>query len=369
MRYTREEACKAWLAYGGVSAETYSELMEAYGSAEGIYDQFDKTGGKFLRDRRVSARTIRLLAEQHDQVQMHHMLLTMQSSEMRLVSIDEIRYPDRLRNIPDPPALLFYRGDLDCLLGKSIGVVGARKASPQGVEATEQICRELSDAGVTIISGLAVGIDAAAHTGCLRGPSPTAGVLACGIDVDYPGEHTRLKEQMLRQGGVLITECPPGTPASRYVFQTRNRIISGLSKALVVMECRIKSGSMITVQHALDQGKEVYAHPGTPGSEWAEGTHQLLREGAIYFTSARDILEDLGWAGDAPAPRSAQNQPLPPMDEKQRRVYVLLSGGEMSFDQLAEKSGLTAGELSAALTMLQIAGLIRALPGKCFSRI
>jgi DNA processing protein len=187
--------------------------------------------------------------------------------------------------------------------------------------------------------------------------------------VDYPAENANLRTKIIREGGVLLSEYPPGIRANKYVFQARNRIISGLGKALLMMESRIQSGSMLTVQHALDQGKEVYAYPGLPGTEWAEGAHQLLREGANYFTSAEDILEDLGW--DKPSKHSIEARPaeLPPMSEEQRKVFRLLGQGELSFDQLADKTGLSPSAISTALTMLQMMGLIKALPGKCYSKV
>ncbi len=370
MRYTREDGCRAWLTYGLLRPDVLRELLDTYGSAEAIYEHIlREKSGAFLKKHRVSQGSIDALVKQSDEKRMHEMMVLMRDLEVGILSMDDARYPDALRHIEDPPPLLFYRGDPDCLMGKCLGVVGSRRASPQGVEVTRRICRELSDAGVTIVSGFAVGIDTAAHEGCLDGASPTAAILGTGIDVDYPAENMGLRERILNGNGVLLTEYPFGMRASKFVFQHRNRIISGLSKAVVMMECRIQSGSMLTVQHALDQGKDVYAYPGTPGTEWAEGAHQLLREGAMYFAYARDILEDQGWLNDAPLPTPVQKQALPPMDENQRKVYQQLGYGERSFDQLAAATALQTGELSVALTMLQMMGLIKSLPGKCYSRM
>lgn len=368
MRYTREDGCRAWLTYALMRADALKELLQDFGSAEAIYDRFAGTGSGFLKNR-VSEYGLAQLAAHCPRDKMHDMLLTMKRLNIGILSMNDERYPDRLRNIPSPPVLLFYRGNLDCLMGKCVAVVGSRKASLQGIDVTRKICRELSAAGVTVISGLAMGIDAAAHEGCLEGGSPTAAVLGCGLDVDYPIENLTLRESILEQGGVLLSEYPPGFRANKYVFQVRNRIMSGLGKALLLMESRIQSGSMLSVQHALDQGKEVFAYPGIPGSEWAEGAHQLLREGANYFTSAQDILEDLGWEADAPRPTAQQIKELPAMSDEQRQVFALLGKGEMSFDQLAAESGLATSALSIALTMLQMAGLVKAMPGKCYCRV
>ena len=307
MKYTREDGCKAWLTYGAFDADQLSQLLADFKTAEQVYDYFLTHGGTFLK-KYTSAYGIEQLKEHASRELMHEMLLTMQKHDMGVISQDAPDYPDSLRNIPSPPAILFYRGNLQCLRGKCISVVGSRHASVQGIEATKSLCAELSQNGVTIISGLAMGIDTAAHEGCLNGGSPTVAIMSCGIDVDYPIENAGLKEAIVEHHGVLLSEYPPGTRANRYVFQVRNRIISGLSRALVMMESRIQSGSMLTVQHALDQGREVYAYPGIPGTEWAQGAHQLLREGANYFTSAQDILEDLSWESPPAAPESTKKK-------------------------------------------------------------
>lgn len=368
MHYTREDGCRAWLTYGMFRAESLEALLEEYGSAEAIYDKFRKDGSTFLQPY-VNEYGISKLTEQAQRDKMHEMMVTMQKLEMGIMTQDDPDYPDSLRNIQAPPPLLFYRGDPSCLRGKCVAVVGSRKASPQGMAVTTRLCSELSSAGVCIISGLAMGIDTAAHEGCLEGGSPTAAILGCGIDVEYPIENVEMKERIVKNGGVLLSEYPPGCHANRHVFQVRNRIISGLAKALLMMESRIQSGSMLTVHHALDQGREVYAYPGVPGTEWAEGAHQLLREGANYFTSAQDILEDLGWDADVPILRTSQKTELPPMSEDQRKVFALLSQGEMSFDQLAAETGLPTPTLSVALTMLQMMGIIKAMPGKTYCRV
>ena len=367
MRYTREDGCRAWLTYALPRADALCDLLDEFGAAEPIYDKFVRSNGKFLK-KWISDYGIDQLKERATRERMHEMLLTMQRLNIGIIARSDMMYPDSLKQIQSPPGLLFYRGNLDCTMGKCVSVVGSRKASIQGVEATQKLCCDLSRAGVTFVSGLAMGIDAAAHEGCINGGSPTIAVLGCGIDVDYPLENVELKERIVEKDGLLLSEYPPGARAGKAVFQVRNRIISGLSKALVMMESQIQSGSMLTVHHALDQGKDVFAYPGIPGTEWAEGAHQLLREGATYFTSAKDILEDLGWEDDLPQPTTEQKQALPPLTDEQKRVFALLSRGDMSFDQLAFETGLATPALSIALTMLQMMGLVKSLPGKMYCR-
>lgn len=366
MHYDREDGCRAWLTYGQLQPDTIKELMDECGSAEAIYDRFLRSS-EFL-GKKIGQQQLALLQKQARPENMHNMMLTMSKANMGIIAMDDAGYPDALRDIPDPPVLLFYRGNLDCLMGRCVGIVGTRKALPSTIAATEQIARDLSQHGVTVISGLAMGIDSAAHRGCLDGPSPTAAVLGCGIDMDYPAGNADLREKIIQAGGVLLSEYPPGTPPIGWHFPVRNRILSGLCKGVIMMEARIRSGSMSTVQHALDQGREVFAYPGNIGSEWAEGAHQLLREGAAYFTSASDVLEDLDWLDDAPVTTPQQKAALPPLSPDQRKVYQQLAQCEQSFDQLAQSTGLDTPQLSGALTMLQILGLIRSLPGKIYGK-
>ena len=367
MKYTREDGCLAWLTYGTFQAEQLSRVLEDFGSAEKVYDRFMAHGGSFLK-KYCSDYGIEQLEEHASRQAMHEMMLTMQKHDIGVLTQQHDNYPDALRNIQGPPAILFYRGDLNCLRGKCISVVGSRHASVQGIEATKALCAELSRNGVTIVSGLAMGIDAAAHEGCLEGGSPTVAVMGCGLDVDYPAENNALREAIVKKRGVLLSEYPPGLRANKYVFQVRNRIISGLSRALLMMESRIQSGSMLSVHHALDQGREVYAYPGIPGTEWAQGAHQLLREGANYFTSAQDVLEDLGWEAATPV-AAAPKAELPALNNEQRLIYRHLSQGELSFDELADRTKLNTPALTVALTMLQMMGLVKALPGKSYALV
>ena len=368
MRYSREDGCRAWLTHAQVQPAVIRKILEDFGTAEKLYDQFVKDKGKCLKPYLPPAE-IDFLMEKAQPEAMHEMMVTMQKHGMGIIGMDDPRYPDTLRCIDDPPALLFYRGNLDCVMGKCIAIVGTRKAAPNTLEATRKIACDLSNAGVTIISGMAMGIDTAAHLGCLDGPSPTVALLGCGLDIDYPVNNHELKEKIVETGGLLLSEYAPGTPGIPWHFPVRNRMIAGLSRAVVMMEAQIRSGSMTTVNHALEQGKDVYAYPGNIGSEWAEGAHQLLREGASYFTSARDILEDMNWNDAAPAPSPKEKASLPPLSENQRKIFALLNQRDMSFDEIADATGFDAPTISGELTMLTILGLVKSLPGKIFGKV
>lgn len=368
MRYTREDGCRAWLTYGQINCTVLNEMLNDFGSAEAIYDRFTRHGSGFLKQRHISDTALSKLTERAAPDAMHQMMLAMQKQNIGIMGMQDALYPVSLHDIPMPPALLFYRGDPECLMGKCLTIVGTRTASPQIIETTRAISRDLSNAGVTVVSGMAMGIDAAAHEGCLQGSSPSAAILACGMTVDYPLENIEIREQIVRKGGVLLSEYPLDMRSSKGVFAGRNRLLSGVSRAVLMMESRIRSGCMLTVNHALEQGKDVYAYPGIPGTEWAEGAHQLLREGALYFTSAKDVLDDLDWDASAPI-QATQQKGLPPMSDDQRLIYTLLNRGEMSFDQLAAESGLSIPTISVSLTMLQMMGLVKAMPGKSYRRI
>lgn len=364
MRYTREDGCRAWLTYGLLPLRLLRELLDEYGSAEAVYDEFRRTGGAFLEEF-ASAESVRLLREQAEPDAMHRMMLTMQRLDVGVMHSSDRAYPELLRQIASPPGLLFYRGSLECLQERMLTIVGTRHASPQGLDTARTVARDLSRAGVVIVSGLAEGIDGAAHEGCLEGGAPTVGLCASGIDVDYPAGNHALKERIIAGGGLLLSEFPLGLPAFRQNFHIRNRLLSGISRGVVMIESRIKSGTMVTVQYALDQGRDVFAWPGVPGSEYAEGAHQLLREGARFFTTADDLLEDMGWH-DAPTPTREEKAALPPLSPDQQTVMQALRVGEQSMDQLAAVTGLETSTLSTALTLLQIMGLVRAMPGKTY---
>lgn len=366
MRYTREDGCRAWLAYGDIAPEPMAALLREHGSCEAVYDNFVRRGRAVLAPYAGPAQ-IDLLDSQSEPNAMHEMLLVMQKLDMGVITQEDEGYPPMLRNIDNAPMTLFYRGDPDILFGRCVTMIGSRSASRAGLNATKEIAQALSSVGVRIVSGLAAGIDSAALSGGLAGGSPVAGVLGCGLDINYPASNADLKERIVASGGVLLSEYPPGSPALPWHFPVRNRIMSGLSSAVLMMEGGIRSGSMTTVRHALDQGREVFAYPGEAGTPWAEGAHMLLREGANYFTSAQDVLEDMGWQREKPP--EPPGKALPPMSPEQKKIYALLHLGEMSFDQLASSTEMDPSSLSVALTMLQIMGLIESLPGKVYKAV
>ena len=276
-------------------------------------------------------------------------------------------YPHCLRELPDPPGILFYQGDTGCLKSqKSAAMVGSRAASYAGLKASRRISKDLSGNGVVIISGLAYGIDAECHRGCIEGGSPTIAVLGCGLDQMYPAENSRLKLDILAAGGLVLSEYAPGVKPIGHHFPYRNRIISGLAGVVILMEAKIRSGSMTTISHALKQGKEIYAYPGDPSSPLSEANRQLLREGAKYFSQASDILEDMNWLDNQShvGQNSDCSAPRLPEDPSESAVCRALIKGELGFDELVQSTGLTSSALMSTLTVMQIKKRIEPIPGK-----
>ncbi len=266
------------------------------------------------------------------------------------------RFPSILDDIPDPPAILFLRGDLGRFSSiPSVAVIGSRRASQYGLRAARALASGIASRGVGIVSGMARGIDGEAHRGCLEVGGSTIAVLGCGIDVVYPREHAGLAEE-IAANGALVTEFPPGTRPEAFNFPRRNRLISGFSRALVVVEAGDRSGTMITVDAALEQGRDVFAVPGEITRTGSRGTNRLLREGAMVATCPGDILESLGIA-DEPScgmvPQASRGDP----------VTDALAKGPAHFDELAGATGMEAPELQARLLMLEMSGRIVRRPG------
>ncbi|HSA59866.1 MAG TPA: DNA-processing protein DprA [bacterium] len=283
------------------------------------------------------------------------------------ISLEDRAYPDLLRHIHDPPRRLWVQGDSD-LLNRSIpvAVVGARECTAYGEKTAYELSRALSEAGATVVSGLAFGIDAAAHRGALDAEGAggaarggTIAVLGCGIDLMSPAQNKTLKERIASEG-VVVTEFPPGTQAAPWTFPKRNRIVSGLSRGVVVVEAGVKSGSLITADFALQHGREVFAVPGPITSPQSEGTNRLIQNGAKLVLSVRDVLDELGAGVQLPLPERPQ---AAAETGDAGAVLRLLNSGPRHVDDLIASSGIAVEKLSGLLVDLEIRGRIRALPG------
>lgn len=282
-----------------------------------------------------------------------------------LLSYWESGYPPLLRNIPDPPALLYGRGA--CRFDEALAVVGSRVPSPTGKAAAETLAFQVAAHGVTVVSGLARGIDAAAHRGALAAGGHTIAVLGCGIDRVYPSENGRLYDQIV-ESGTLLSEYLPGSDPLPGNFPGRNRIISGLSRGTLVIEATPGSGSLITAELALEQGREVFAVPGSIDRPTSAGPNRLIKDGAHPVTEAADILSLLWPEFGAPTPAEEPAGFAVTLEEPARSVWAALGRQPRHVDELSGELGLTAGELSAILLHLELQGGIEQLPGARYVR-
>ena len=286
----------------------------------------------------------------------------------RIIPFLDPFYPVLLREIHDPPILLYLKGKTIPQNAVFIGVVGSRHPTPYGVKSAEKIGQGLGRRGLGVVSGMARGIDSSAHWGCLDGRGFTIAVLGTGIDITYPASNKKLADRITREGAV-ISEFPLGTPPEPKNFPIRNRIISGLSKGVVVVEATRKSGSLITASLALEQGREVFAVPGSIHSFKSTGCHFLIKQGARLIENSDDILDELGLNYDyAPKTDTFKEGPLPPMDESEKAVFDLIGDYPLHIDQISRQGNLAPGKAASILMRMELKGIIRQLPGKMFVR-
>lgn len=312
--------------------------------------------------------------DSHVQKAVDHELAHIERSGVDIVSCLDSTYPSKLRTIHDPPILLYMTGNLRGFEDPSLSIVGSRRASHLGTKITEQWSQELASLGFTIVSGLARGVDAAAHRGALAAEGATIAVLGCGIDRTYPPEHTSLREA-IEADGAVISEFPMQSPPHASHFPKRNRIISGMSLGVLVTQAALKSGSLITARLAAEQGREVFAVPGSIKEEQSCGPHELIKQGARLVERVSDILEELAPQLDERFTRPVQQEPgrsnISPaqLKDEEAVVYNLLSDDPTVLDDLIVKSGMGAGTLNGLLLSMELKGIIRCLPGSRAVRV
>ncbi len=286
----------------------------------------------------------------------------------RIITLKDDDYPRRLKDIYDPPALLYVRGELRKEDELAVAIVGSRKTAPYGRWITEKVGEDLAHHGVTVVSGMARGIDSLAHKGAIQGGGRTIGVLGCGVDVIYPSENKILFHQIIEHGAVL-SEFPMGSPPEAGHFPKRNRIISGLSMGVVIVQASAESGSLITAGYALEQGREVFAVPGNVGAEGSRGTNQLIKDGAKLVESSDDILEEIlpQWRREDGDTRESE-KPGANLVGEEEILYNLLGETPLHIDEIIRESQLDPGRVSSLLLNLELKGLISQWPGKSFSK-
>jgi DNA processing protein len=351
------EDTKAWAAVAlrGLPPSTLVELLRAFG---GPAEVLAATPSK-LRNVVPDAVASRVAARV-DEDALARTLAWLDEPDHRLLAWGDAAYPGALLALGHAPPVLYYIGNVDLLNAPAFAIVGSRSATAQGKDNARAFARALSDAGLVVVSGLALGIDAAAHEGALDGASSTMAVVGTGLDRVYPARHRALAHRIAQVGG-LLSEFPPGTPPRDYHFPRRNRLISGLSQGVLVVEATLHSGSLITARYAGEQGRDVFAVPGSIHSPLSKGCHKLIREGAKLTETAHDVLEEMGLA--LPGLQSQDGGPM-----SKGALLDAMGGDPADVDTLVARTGLAADEVVVQLTRLELGGDVAALPGGRWQR-
>lgn len=288
----------------------------------------------------------------------------MLSKKFSFISMNDSSYPQSLKTIDTPPKTLFVSGAIECLSKPCLAIVGTRKPTSFAQKLTERWAKTLADAGIVIVSGLALGIDGAAHRGALLGTAKTIAVLGCGLDHEYPQQHAELRKAIIEQGGCVISEYPPETPPRASNFPRRNRIISGLSYGVLVMEAAMRSGSLVTARLAIEQGKEVMAVPGSLHNPMAEGCHWLIREGATLVTNVEEVAATLRQQvitlHDQPKRTTTRDCPY---TKQERSILEHIHEYTTPIDEIVSQSQLAFHEVCSILVRLELSGHVEKAAG------
>jgi DNA processing protein len=365
-----------WLALAltpGLGARLTARLLREFGSPDAVFN----ASMTALEAQQIPAAVAQTIHSRQPMSAAAKELSQVEAGKCRLVTWDEPLYPQLLREIYDPPPLLYVKGNAELLNRHAIGIVGTRRPTPYGNQMAERLSRDLALRGLVIVSGLARGIDATTHKGALGAPQgATVGVLGCGIDVIYPKENRKIFAE-IEQRGAIISEFPMGTHPAPQNFPIRNRIIAGMARGVVVVEGQQYSGSLITARLAMESGREVFAVPGNATQPASFGPNQLIKQGAKLVTSWEDVIEEL------PTPIRAELVPVETTDGTQRAslveeslapaektLYALLqTDTSKHVDELVEQSKMNSSEVLSALFELEMKGLVQQLPGKQFLKV
>jgi DNA processing protein len=344
-----------------IEAGKLHRLLSAAGGARELWE----APQTFLKSQRLSEDAIARWLALRDTLDPQSLLEHYRAMDIHLLTLWDPDYPPMLKEIHHPPVLLYLRGNRNALVGKTLGVVGTRRVSQYGRQVAERIISDLAPARVTVVSGLAQGVDGVAHQAALNHQLPTVAVLGTGIDIIYPSTHKTLAREILASGGAIISEYPPGLPGDKFTFPQRNRIIAGLSYGVLVAEGARKSGALITARLATEEGRTVFAVPGNIFSPGSEGPHYLIRNGAVPVTGGQDILEELSWLAPEPGKVDSPPQTVLPSDlsAEERRVLEQISYDPISLETLQQRCGIEISRLSPMLTLLELDGYVASLPG------
>ena len=285
---------------------------------------------------------------------------------IQVITIIDRDYPDLLTHIPEAPPILFVRGDIRVLSGFNLAITGARRCSDYGRITARKFARAMAENGINVVSGMAIGIDTAAMRGALDAEGKTIGVLGNGVDIFYPPSNRTLARKVI-ENGCLVSEFPPTVPSLPYHFPRRNRIISGLSKGVLVVEASAHSGTFSTVSWALDQGREVFAIPGDITRKQSEGTNLLIKNGAKITANIMDIFEEIGFTPQVKVEEKMEEEPG--IDNEEKKIINTIIDNPLTMEAISFKTNLSLPRVSSALVLLEIKGLIKELPGKRYIKI
>ena len=356
-----------WLAgVHPLSVKKKRKLKEAYGSAKAVYyiEENRLKEQEFLTEQEIHVLG-RKRAGRKCEREVKEKWEKLKECGIQMIPFDSPEYPRRLTQIADPPYALYVRGELPPEEQPSAGIVGARRCTPYGEQMALEYGEALAKAGIAVISGMAKGIDGAGQRGALNAGGKTYGVLGCGVDICYPREHIGLYMDMIKNGGLISERLPGEAPLPPY-FPQRNRIISGLSDVVLVMEAKEKSGSLITADQALEQGKDVYALPGPADSPLSEGCHRLIRQGAGILLSPQDFLEELGMVGIRIMKKSDKNKKM--LESPENMVYSCLGLFPKSISHIIEETGLEPARTVEALISLVLDGYAKEISKNYYVR-
>jgi DNA processing protein len=349
----------AWIALGqvsGLGGEGQRQLLQVFGSPSAIFAAASSSLAQYVKPAIAKA-----IGQGIDEAVLVTLASWLDDPNNGIVTLADVDYPRSLLNIPDPPLLLYIKGKRALLNAPALAIVGSRNATPQGLSNAESFAQALSGAGICIVSGMAHGIDAAAHRGGLLGRGSSIAVIGTGLDKVYPAANRELA-LMLASQGLLVSEFALGTPPLAANFPRRNRIISGLSMGCLIVEASLQSGSLITARLASEQGRDVFAIPGSIHSPQARGCHHLIKQGAKLVECAQDILDELvGLSMSAPDGQTSIPESHP--------LYSYLGFDPVDLDTLSSRSGLTIEALSAILLQLELEGRVSTLPGGLYQRL
>ncbi|MGI5877029.1 MAG: DNA-processing protein DprA [Christensenellales bacterium] len=351
-----------WLSHvDGVGPMRFKKLMNAFDDPAEVFRQAQAGRPMPMLDDATAAR----LRESATAAAIERILRALDEKGIRAVCQCDPEYPEPLLGIYDAPFVLYAHGNVGLLSGKRmISMVGTRQPTRYGEQVATQISRGLGENGVTVVSGLARGIDGICHRGCLEGGGDTIAVLGCGVDIVYPREQQGLYDRIVDRG-LILSEYKPGTPPAPGNFPARNRIISGLASGIVVVEAGQRSGTLFTVDFALDQGRDIFAVPGPVNSPTSVTPNNLIKSGCQMATSSDDILQYYGWVRrSADAPGTPRIQPA---NHEEATVLEILEDGETTFDRIFEMTDFSVPQLAAILSMMEMKGMIVQLPGRVYS--